>query len=85
MSERINTNGGTGQFTVLEMISRRIEDDDKIKRTKKMNNAETAESSKGVSFLSYYFSPNKIRIFMPKGVNKCRFICNQSQRRQSKG
>jgi hypothetical protein len=69
MSERINASGGTGQFTVLEMISTRIEDDDKIKRTMKMNNAETAESFKGVSFLSYYFSPIKIRIFMPKGVS----------------
>ena len=69
MSERINANGGTGQFAVLEMISRRIEDDNKIKITMKMNNAETAESFKGVSFLSYYFSPNKRRIFMPKGVS----------------
>ena len=40
MSERINANGGTGQFAVLEMISRRIEDDNKIKITMKMNNAE---------------------------------------------
>ena len=69
MSERINTNAGTGQFTVLDMISRRIEDDDNIKRTMKMNNAEAAESFKGVSFLSYHFSPNKRRIFMPKGVS----------------
>jgi hypothetical protein len=69
MSERINANGGTGQFAVLEMISRRIEDDNKIKITMKMNNAETAESFKGVSFLSYYFSPNKRRIFFPKGVS----------------
>ena len=40
---------------VLDMISRRIEDADKIKRTMKMNNAEAAEPFKGV--------------FMPKGVN----------------
>jgi hypothetical protein len=69
MSESINANEDTGQFMVLEMISRRIEDDDKIHRTVKMNNAEAAESFKGVSFLSYHFSPNKRRIFMPKGVS----------------
>jgi hypothetical protein len=69
MSESINANEGTGQFTVLGMISRRIEDDDKIKRTMKMNNAEAAGSFKGVSFLSYHFSPNKRRIFIPKGLS----------------
>ena len=69
MSESINANEGTGQFTVLEIISRRIEDDNKIKITMKMNNPESAESFKGVSFLSYHFSPNKRRIFMPKGVS----------------
>ena len=69
MSESINANEGTGHFTVLDMISRRIEDADKIKRTMKMNNAEVAESFKGVSFLSYHFSPNKRRILMPKGVS----------------
>ena len=69
MSESINANEGTGQFTVLDIISRRMEDADKIKRTGKMNNAEAAGSFKGVSFLSYHFSPNKRRIFMPKGVS----------------
>jgi hypothetical protein len=69
MSECINTNEGTAQFTVLDIISRRMEDADKIKRTMKMNNAGAAESFKGVSFLSYHFSPNKRRIFMPKGVS----------------
>jgi hypothetical protein len=68
MSESINANEGTGQFTVLGMISRRIEDDDKIKRTMKTNIAEAAESFRAVSFLSYHFSPNKRRIFMPKGL-----------------
>ena len=69
MSESINPNEGTGQFTVLDIISRRMEDADKIKRTMKMNNARAAGSFKGVSFLSYHFSPNKRRIFMPKGVS----------------
>ena len=69
MSESINANEGTGGFTVLEMISRRIEDTDKIKTTIKMNNAKAAESFKGVSFLGYHFSTNKRRIFMPKGVS----------------
>jgi hypothetical protein len=69
MSESINANEGTGQFTVLDIISRRMEDADKIKRTMKMNNAGAAGSFKGVSFLSYHFSPNKRRIFMPKGVS----------------
>jgi hypothetical protein len=69
MSESINANEGTGQFTVLDIISRRMEDADKIKRTMKMNNARAAGSFKGVSFLSYHFSPNKRRIFMPKGVS----------------
>jgi hypothetical protein len=68
MSESINANEVTGQFTALGMISRRIEDDDKIKITMKTNNAEAAESFRGVSFLSYHFSPNKRRIFMPKGL-----------------
>jgi hypothetical protein len=69
MSESIHANERTRQFTVPDMISRRIEDADKIKRTVKMNNAEAAGSFKGVSFLSYHFSPNKRRIFMPKGVS----------------
>ena len=69
MSESINANEGTAQFTVLDIISRRMEDADKIKRTMKMNNAGAAGSVKGVSFLSYHFSPNKRRIFMPKGVS----------------
>jgi hypothetical protein len=54
---------------MFDMISRRIEDADKIKRTVKMNNAEAAGSFKRVSFLSYHFSPNKRRIFMTKGVS----------------
>ena len=69
MSESINANEGTGGFTVLEMISRRIEDTDKIKTTINMNNAKAAESFKGVSFLGCHFSTNKRRIFMPKGVS----------------
>ena len=68
MSENINANEGTGQFMVLEMISRRIEDDDKIKRTMKMNNAEAAESFKAVS-LSYHFLLNKRRVLMSKGLS----------------
>jgi hypothetical protein len=47
MSESIHANERTRQFTVLDMISRRIEDADKIKRTVKMNNAEAAGSFKG--------------------------------------
>ncbi len=55
MSESININEGAGQFTVFDVISRRIEDADKIKRTLKMNNAVTADSFKADSFLSYHF------------------------------
>jgi hypothetical protein len=40
MSESNNTNEGAGQFTVLDVISRRIEDPDKIKR---IENASTIE------------------------------------------
>ncbi len=54
---------------VLDVISRRIEDADKIKRIMKMNNAEAAESFKAVSYFSYHFLLNKRRVFMPKGVN----------------
>ncbi len=69
MSESINTNEGAGQFTVLNVISTRIEDADKIKRTLKMNNAEIAESFAADSFLSYHFLPNKRRVFVSKGVS----------------
>jgi len=74
MSESINANEGTRQFTVLGMISRRIEDDDKIKRTMKMNNAEAAESFKGVSFFKLPFlSEQKKNIHAKR--SECRFIC----------
>jgi hypothetical protein len=69
MSERININEITRQFMVLDVISRRIEDADKINRTMKMNNAEAAESFKAGSYFSYHFLPKKRRVFMPKGVN----------------
>jgi hypothetical protein len=70
MSESINNiNESAGQFMVQDVISRRIEDADKIKRTMKMNNAEATESFRAVSFLSYHFLPNKRRVFMPKGVS----------------
>jgi hypothetical protein len=69
MSESININESARQFMVLDVISRRIEDADKIKRTMKMNNAEAAEPFKAVSYFSYHFLPNKERVFMPKGVN----------------
>ena len=80
MSESNNTNEGAGQFTVLDVISRRIEDPDKIKRTLKMNNAEIAESFAADSFLSYHFLPNKRRVFMPKGVSADSFTFNLSIR-----
>jgi hypothetical protein len=69
MSESININESAGQFMVLDMISRRIEDADKIKRTIKISNAEPAESFKAVSYFSYHFLPNKRRVFMLKGVS----------------
>ena len=69
MSESININEGAGQFTVFDVISRRIEDADKIRRTLKMNNAETADSFKADSFLSYHFLPNKRRVFVSKGIS----------------
>lgn len=69
MSESNNTNEGAGQFTVLDVISRRIEDPDKIKRIENMSNAEAAESFKADSFLSYHFLPNKRRVFVSKGVS----------------
>jgi hypothetical protein len=34
-----------------------------------MNNAETADSFKADSFLSYHFLPNKRRVFVSKGVS----------------
>jgi hypothetical protein len=70
MSESINNiNESSGQFMVQDVISRRIEDADKIKRTMKINNAEATESFRAVSFLSYHFLPNKRRVLMPKGVS----------------
>jgi hypothetical protein len=69
MSESININESAGQFMVFDMISRRIKDADKIKRTIKISNAEAAESFKAVSYFSYHFLPNKRRVFMLKGVS----------------
>jgi hypothetical protein len=69
MSESINIDESVRRIMVQDVISRRIEDADKIKRTMKMNNAESAESFRAVSFLSYHFLPNKRRVFMPKGVS----------------
>lgn len=84
MSESNNTNEGVGQFTVLDVISRRIEDADKIKRTLKMNNAETAESFKADSIFKLSFLAEQKKSFYVKTI-KSRFICIQSQRQQSKG
>jgi hypothetical protein len=69
MSESININESAKQFIMLDVISRRIEDADKIIRTMKMNNSEAAESFKAGSYFSYQFLPNKRRVFMPKGVS----------------
>jgi hypothetical protein len=69
MSETIHIKESARQFMMLDVISRRIEDADKIKRTMMINNAEAAESFKAVPYFSYHFLPNKIRkVFMPKGV-----------------
>ena len=81
MSESIKINESGGQFMVLDIFSRRIEDADKIKRTMKINNAEAAESFKAVSYFSYhFFLPNKRRVFMPKGVSADSFTFNLSIR-----
>ena len=69
MSESINTNESIRHFMVLDVVSRRIEDVDKIKRTMKMKNAEAAESFKAGSYFRYYFLLNKRRVFVPKGVS----------------
>ena len=68
MSESIHIKESARHFMMLDVISRRIEDADKIKRTMTINNAEAAESFKAVPYFSYCFLPNKIRVFMPKGV-----------------
>ncbi|MDP8888463.1 MAG: hypothetical protein M3M89_02390 [Thermoproteota archaeon] len=68
MSESINVNKSIKQFMVLDVISRRIEDADRIVRIMKMNNSEV-ESFKAGPYFSYQFLPNKIRVFMPKGVS----------------
>jgi hypothetical protein len=70
MSESINIDESARQSMVLDVISKRIEDADNIKRTMKMNNAEAAEPLKAVSYFSYHFLPNKRRVFMPKGVSE---------------
>ena len=54
---------------VPHMVSRRIEDVDKIRRTMKMNNAEGAESFKAGSYFHYHFLLNKRRVFVPKGAS----------------
>jgi hypothetical protein len=69
MSESIHIKESARQFMVHDVISRRIEDADKIKRTMTINNTDVAESFKAVSYLSYHFLPNKIRVFMLKGVS----------------
>ena len=69
MSESINMNESARQFMLFDVILRRIEDADKIKRTMKVSNAEAAESFKAGSYFGYYFLPNKRRVFMPKGVS----------------
>jgi len=70
MSESINnTIESTGQFIVQDVTSRRIEDAYRIKRTKKINNTEAAESFKAISYFSYHFLPNKRRVFMLRGVS----------------
>jgi hypothetical protein len=68
MSESIHIKESARQFMLLDVISRRIEDADKIKGTMTINNAEAAESFKAVPYFSYRFLPNKKRVFMPKGV-----------------
>ena len=78
MSESININESAGQFIVLDVISRRIEDADKIKRTMKTNNAEAAELFKAGSYFSYDFLPIKRRVFMPRGVIVDSFAFNLS-------
>jgi hypothetical protein len=85
MSESNNTNEGAGQFTVLDVISRRIEDPDKIKRIENMSNAEAAESFKAVSFLSYHFLPNKRRVFMSKRLSQDSSAFNLSVNNRREG
>lgn len=79
MSDSININESAKQFMVLDVISRRIEHADKIKRTMKMNNnAKAAESLKAGSCFRYDFLPKERRVFMPKRVSADSFAFNLS-------
>jgi hypothetical protein len=68
MSESINVNKSAKQVIVLNAISRRIEEDDKITRIMKVNNAEVELFMRVLFFRDRYFS-NKRRVFMPKELN----------------
>jgi hypothetical protein len=79
MSECINIEGSAGQFTLLDVILRRLGVGDKSKRTVHMSNAEATESLKTVSYFSYHFLPNKRRrVFMRKGLSGDSAIFNLS-------
>ncbi len=65
MSESINVNKSAKQFVVLDAISRRIEDADKLTRVIKVNNAEFELFKMTLYFKDRFFS-NKRRVFMRK-------------------
>jgi hypothetical protein len=68
MSESINVNESTKQFMVLDAISRRIEDADKLTRVIKVNNAEFELFKMTLYFKDRFFS-NKRRVFMRKRLS----------------
>jgi hypothetical protein len=83
MSESIHIKESARQFMLLDVISRRIEDADKIKRTMTINNAEAAESFKR-SHISVLFS-YRIKKSLYAKRSRSSFIYIQTQRWQPKG
>ncbi len=65
MSESINVRKSAKQFMVLDAVSRRIEDVDKLTRVIKVNNAEFELFKMTLYFKDPFFS-NKRRVFMRK-------------------
>lgn len=70
MSESINVNKIAKHFMVLDVISSRIEDADKIIRITNMNkNNSDAKLFKVALYFRDRFLPNKRRVFMPRGLS----------------
>jgi hypothetical protein len=77
MPQNINVNKSAKQFTVLDAISRTIEDADKITNVMKMNNAEVELFKMTLCFRDRFLS-NKKRVFMPKGLSAHSSVFNLS-------